>query len=107
MTQTFLLSVVTLTLLGTNVHAQDGAAIQQQARCWLANEGYSSGATIRSGETVMECQPDFSWQTTTKNAGGCLHNDAYFSTGAYILTGWADNHVRQKCNLDGTWTIEN
>lgn len=87
------------------VSAQEGPTAQQP-RCWLANDGYSPGTTIRSGETVMECQADFTWQTTTKSAAGCLSEGQFFGPGATVLAGWQDSHVKQKCQLDGSWTTE-
>lgn len=91
----------------TEGHTQEYEPVQQQPRCWLANAGYSPGATIRSSEAVMECQADFTWHLTTKNAAGCLGQGGLHSTGATILEGWADAHVKLTCQLDGTWSIVN
>ena len=89
-------------LIAYPAHGQESLSIDPQ-RCWFAGESFTPGATARAGETVMECQPDFSWKSTTKNAGGCLLNGDISASGAIVSVGPADSSVKSVCQLDGTW----
>jgi hypothetical protein len=88
-------------MAASTVHAQD-VDVVEQPRCWMASTGYSPGATIRAGETVMECQADFTWAPTTKNAAGCLSEGRLSNTND-VLNGPNAAAVKVRCLLDGTW----
>ena len=92
--------VIAVVLLCIPASAQEA---HEQDRCWFASESFTPGATIRAGETVMACQTDFTWATTTQNAAGCLLDGDVSSYGAIVEAGPADSNVKSQCQLDGTW----
>ena len=73
--------VAVLGIIGASAFEQDQTAVAEQPRCWLASIRYSPGATVRAGNEVKICGPDFTWLPTTDWASGCIHESEFFSVG--------------------------
>lgn len=91
---------------GTNaIGAQEATTpIEPQTRCWLAGLSFSSGSTIKAGNAVLECSPDYVWVVTDQWSAGCLHNGSLYSTGA-IQNASQQQQMLTRCEPDGTWVL--
>lgn len=85
--------------------AQEAGLAPEQGRCWVASESFTPGATIRSGDEVIECQPDFSWAPTTRSASGCMLDGELNSIGALVDAGPADSNLKSRCQSSGAWEM--
>jgi hypothetical protein len=94
-----------LLLFAAPAAGQEGsAATVQQPRCWLGGMGYSPGATIRAGNAVMVCTPEFGWAPTSAWASGCVLEGRQFSVGAKYNLGSGTQPVLIACTKDGIWS---
>ena len=97
------LSAIALVFCTHPAFAQETSHATEQGRCWVASESFTPGASIRSGDEVVECQPDFSWAPTVRSAAGCILEGELSSVGAVVDAGPATSNVKTRCRADGSW----
>lgn len=95
-------SALGLALLAAPALAQD-ADLPDGPACWMANLGFSAGASLRSGGGTLTCAADGTWEATQNDAASvCIYDNKAYVLGALLPL---NDTVLLRCNVSGAWGI--
>ena len=89
-------------VLAVTVLGYTGAFAQvQTATCYLGGVSFTTGATAKAGENVMQCGADGTWIEYASTAALCIYNSQSYATGSIIEIG--DSGITMQCLREGIW----